>query len=179
MRLSFCDIHTQKPNIHLQRCTFHVSRPIPPMNVGDQINAIRAAGHQVWCAGPCSEESVRALESALGLSLPPSYRQFLLDNGAIAIYDSTISGIIDGNPTDTSGGSLYGDTLRFRREHNLPGHLLVLQPDEDAPYCLDSSSVTGSGEFLVVCFELASRHSGLVSSSFSEWLERFFFQWSR
>ncbi|STQ90837.1 SMI1/KNR4 family protein [Iodobacter fluviatilis] len=148
------------------------------MNTSDQISATQAAGHEVWCAGPSSEESVRVLEATLGVVLPPSYRQFLLNTGALAIYDSTISGVIDDNPTDTPSGSLYGETCRYREDHNLPEHLLVIQPDEEAPYCLDSSAVGKNGEFPVVCFELASRHSGVVAPSFSEWLEKFFFQWA-
>src|SRR5688572_2537013 len=101
---------------------------------------VEANGHKVLTDGPQPEAALLALESKLGVRLPPSYRAFLSRYGAMAIYDSTISGIFGGEPLDESGGSLYFDTLRFRSDRGLPSHLLVIQPDEDAPYCLDTRS---------------------------------------
>jgi len=41
------------------------------------ISQIREAGGEVWIAGPQSEEAIVELERAIGVALPPSYRQFL------------------------------------------------------------------------------------------------------
>lgn len=146
------------------------------MNFEEQILAMRAAGHDVWCAGGCSDDLVASLESALNVLLPPSYRQFLLTLGAVDISGSPVSGIIDGNPLDPSGGSLYGETQRMRLECQLPEPLLVLQSDEDALYCFDTSVDGLNGEYPVVCFELASRHCQVIAVTFSEWLQTFIFQ---
>src|SRR5690349_18733585 len=97
---------------------------------------VKANGHEVLSDGPQPEAALLALESKLGVRLPPSYRAFLSQYGAVAVYDSTISGIVGGEPFVESGGSVYFDTMRFRRDWGLPSHMLVIQPDEDAPYCL-------------------------------------------
>ena len=135
---------------------------------------VQANGHDVWSDGPQPEAAIAALESELNVRLPPSYRAFLARYGGMAIYDSTIAGIIGGDPLDERCGSLYGDTLRFRRERGIPSHLLVIQPDEDAPYCLDTRSPSVSGEFPVVCFELHSKYEGNVATDFDDWMRRFF-----
>jgi hypothetical protein len=96
---------------------------------------VEANGHKVWSDGPQPEAAIASLESKLGVRLPPSYRAFLARHGAMAIYDSTISGILGGEAPDEGGGSLYGDTMRFRSEWGLPSHLLVIQANDDAPYC--------------------------------------------
>lgn len=101
--------------------------------VDDLIVRVRARGHDLWLAGPQPAEAITALEGALSVALLPSYRDFVIHFGGAAIYDSTVSGIIDGQPLDETAGSLYGDTFRFREDYSLPGHLLVVQPDEDAP----------------------------------------------
>src|SRR3954451_15722313 len=134
---------------------------------------VESNGHTVWSDGPQPETAIGALESKLGVRLPPSYRAFVARYGGMAIYDSTISGIIAGEPLDESGGSLYGDTLRFRAVWALPGHLLVIQPDEDAPYCLDTRSPSGTGEFPVVCYELHSKRAGRIAADFDDWMRRF------
>src|SRR4051812_24532430 len=125
---------------------------------------VEANGHEVWSDGPQSEVAIAALESNLGVRLPPSYRAFLGRHGGMGIYDSTISGIIGGDPLDENSGSLYGDTLRFRSEWDLPSYLLVIQADEDAPYCLDTRSASAAGEFPVVCYELHTKHEGKVAA---------------
>ena len=139
---------------------------------------VEANGHEVWFDGPQPEAAIAALESKLGVRLPPSYRAFVGQYGGMALYDSTISGIVGGEPLDESGGSLYGDTLKFRTEWNLPGHLLMIQADEDAPYCLDTRTPSAAGEFPVVCYELHSQHAGKVAADFDDWMRRFFLHWA-
>lgn len=137
---------------------------------------VEANGHEVLSDGPQPEAAIVALESKLGVRLPASYRAFLAQHGTMAIYDSTISGIIGGQPLDENAGSLYGDTLIFRTEWSLPSYLLVIQPDEDAPYCLDTRSPSATGEFPVVCYELHSKHASRIASDFDDWMRRFFLE---
>jgi hypothetical protein len=134
------------------------------------ITQIREAGDRLWIAGAQPEEAIAELERALGIPLPPSYRAFLTRFGGLAIVNSSISGIVNAKPLARGTGWLYGDTLRFRRDFGLPEHLLVIQPDEDAPYCLDSSAKMPDGEFPLVCYELHSRHVSRMAESFGEWL---------
>lgn len=144
--------------------------------IAELLTKVQANGHEVWSAGPQPEAAIAILESELRVRLPASYRDFLARYGAMAIYDSTISGITDGDPLDEGGGSLYGDTLRFRTEWGLPGHLLVIQPDEDAPHCLDTRNPADSGEFPVICFELHSLREEKIATDFEDWMRRFFLE---
>lgn len=146
------------------------------MNEIDSLIAtLREAGEDVWIAGPQSEVAIVELEHAIGVTLPPSYRQFLGRFGGFGIVDSFISGIVDGKPLGTGTGWVFTDTARFRDENGMPSHLLVIQADEDAPYCLDTSARRPDGECPVDCYELHSRHVGRVGASFGEW----FLQWLR
>jgi hypothetical protein len=137
---------------------------------------VRANGHEVWSGGPQREAAISALESKLGVRLPPSYRTFVAQYGSMAIYDSTISGIIAGEPMDESGGSLFGDTMRFSSEWGLQHHLLLIHPDDDAPYCLDTRAPSASGEFPIVCYEFHSKHDRKVAADFEDWMRRFFLE---
>ena len=139
---------------------------------------VAANGHEVWSDGPQPEAAIAALESTLGIRLPPSYRAFLAQYGGMAIHSSTISGIIGGQPLDEKGGSMYGDTLTFRREHGLPDHFLIIEPDEDAPYCFDTRNRSATGEFAVICYELHSKHESRIAPDFDDWMRRFFLHWA-
>lgn len=140
------------------------------------LNRVRARGHAVWLAGPQSEEAVLALEQALDVKLPPSFREFLIRFGGMAIYDSAVSGIIEESPLNEGFGWLYGDTLRLRQEFNLPDHLLVIQPDDEAAYCLDTQQIGHNGENPVVCFELGTGSVQKIADNFTSWLRNWFFK---
>ena len=129
---------------------------------------------QLWKSTPAHDEEIQAAETALGVSFPPSYRTFLALYGAVSVVGSTISGIVNNSPLEPGGGSVVYDTMTFRREWHLPHHYIVIQPDEDAPYCLDTRKTDGAGEMAVVCYELHSEHAGVIAISFVDWLERFF-----
>ncbi len=72
-------------------------------------------------------------------------------------------------------GSLLSDTYSFGEEYELPDSLLVIDPDEDAPYCLDSSNIDSNGELPIVCYELNAGHTTVIASNFDDWLFKFFF----
>ena len=144
-------------------------------NVEKLLDQIRANGDEVWIAGPQPTEAIAELETALRITLPPSYRSFLEQFGGMKIFDTAISGIIDGKPLSEEPGSVYGDTLRFREEHNLPHHLLVIQADEDAPYCLVTNRPKSGGEYPVVSYDLETGDIERLSESFGRW----FVKWLR
>lgn len=134
------------------------------------IAQIQSTRRNVWVAGPQPESAIVELERVLGFALPPSLRRFVARFGGLGVGDNFISGVIDAQPLAMEAGSLYGDTLRFREEFELPKELLVVQADEDAPHCLNSGDIRSEGEFAVVCFELHSGHCQTISPSFGEWL---------
>jgi hypothetical protein len=135
---------------------------------------LSALGPRLWRSVPASSQSVGQLENALGIRLPPSYKQFLLRFGAAAVGDSIVSGIVDDNPLCAEGGTLLGDTARLRAEQRLPRRYLVVQPNEDAPHCFDTLGPAHEGEFAVVCYEFHSGHAQNIASSFNEWMLKFF-----
>lgn len=133
------------------------------------IARIRDDGREVWIAGPQSEEAIVALERAIGNTMPPSYRRFLARFGGFGIVNSFISGILADKPLERNVGWVYGATHRFRCDYDMPEHLLVVQSDEDAPYCIDTSNRSPDGENPLVCYELHSRRVGRIAASFGEW----------
>jgi hypothetical protein len=133
-----------------------------------------ALGPGLWSAGKASAQHIHQLEQALGCALPPTYKQFLAEFGAVGVGDSTVNGIVADRPLSLEGGSLFGESKRFEEEHDLPGRYLVLQTDEDAPYCFDTEAQGVNGEYSIVCFELHSRHVQEVAPSFPAWLAGLF-----
>jgi hypothetical protein len=138
------------------------------------IAARRKDGHEIWLAGGASEDQVAALERALGLSLPPTYSNFLKMFGALSLDDHHVSGIVGNNAVKEQGGNVLWDTSRFRKEKEFPAGLIVIGKHEDGAYCLDSSRGSADQEFPVVNFEYGSiQHEKPVARNFLEWLIRF------
>ena len=129
-----------------------------------------------FCSGaPAPDEAIAVLEEAFGVKLPPSYVAFLERFGWAEsdISDGvTIAGVHDGDPYDPTASVLH-NTRRYRERWGLPGSLLVIQPDEDAPYCFDTGGAEADGEYPVVCYELSHQRSGRIAANFSEWLDDF------
>jgi hypothetical protein len=146
------------------------------MDAIDQyIETLTRTNDEFAVSGAQTSENIAALERALSLALPPSYRSFVQRFGAVANGDDGISGIWNANPTLPNEGSAYGDTTRCRQQHGLPAHFIVIGPDDEAPYCLDTSKQCSDGECPVVCYELRRHHASPVAASFHdfivEWLE--------
>ena len=138
------------------------------------INAARASGTEVWVSGPATPEEVELLERRLGVAFPESYRSFLRTVGAISVHEAQVTGIIENNPLSLEGSSLFGETKRSQTEQGLPSGLLVVQPDLEAPYCL-STEASSTGEMPVVCFQVNTKSTKQIATSFEDWLERFVF----
>ncbi|RXJ88087.1 SMI1/KNR4 family protein [Arcobacter sp. CECT 8985] len=137
----------------------------------NEIEHIIAKNEEIWTSTPVSLTVINECETRLDLKFPPSYRTFLSKFGTMDVAGNFISGIIDNSLDDLGGGSVLGDTLYFREECQLPNNLIVIQADDEAPYCLDINN--GDSECVVVCFELHSGHSKVIASSFLEWIGLF------
>jgi len=134
----------------------------------------RQEGREVWISGGASSEQVASLERALGISLPPSYATFLTSYGALGVDDSFVSGILDNDALDQSGGSVLGDTLRFRAHNEFPSSFIVIGKHEDGAYCLDTARQSKEREYPIVNFEFGSiQHASPVAQNFDEWLVLF------
>lgn len=146
------------------------------ISISELLSRVTASGHEVWYDGPQPISAITQLESKFNLQFPRSYRAFLIEFGSMAICDSTISGIIDGEPWGDGRGWLYYDTLLYRNEWDLPQELLIIQPDEEAPYCLDISNPSVSGEFPIVCYELHAKCVRQIAADFEDWMRRCYLQ---
>ena len=123
---------------------------------------------------PASDLSITAVEERLSVTFPESYRTFLRHFGSFYSCDQAVSGIYCDDPTELGSGSIVGDTLRFREEYDLPPQFMVIQPDEDAPYCLDLS--TAASEPSVVCFQLNTKTYQEITPNFESWFIEWFLE---
>jgi hypothetical protein len=124
------------------------------------IAEIASLGEVFEWAGRATEQSVAALEVALGVSLPPSYRAFLLRYGAGGLRaHKGISGLSDQEACSMELGTTYGDTHRMRTERGMPSHLIVIERGDEhfPPMCLGTLRPDANGEYPVVAFWLTSR----------------------
>ena len=144
------------------------------LEIADLLERVKQNGHEVWIAGPQCEADIAAVEATLQVCLPPSYRQFLLQYGGMAISNSYIAGIIEDDPLSINGGSLYGETVRLREEQELPNYLIVVEPDDEAPYCFDTRYPDTEGEFPLNCYELYSGADGKVADNFPQFMVDWF-----
>ena len=139
---------------------------------GELIEQIRDRGIDVWIAGPQPEQSIQTVENALGVGLPTDLRSFIAEFGGLEVNGSCVSGIVDDDPLAREGGNLYNDTMVFREDHRIPEDLLVIQPDEDAPYCISARADGAGSDSPVLCYELHSGNRHVIAPSFSVWLIR-------
>ena len=138
--------------------------------IDELIAQVRSHGQDIWLAGAQPEEAIAELEDALGVALPPSYRDFLARFGAARVSGAVVCGIAGGQPLSQAAESLHGETVRLRGTLGLPAHLLVIQSDKRAPYCLDSGRPGPGGEYPVVCYQVRERRVEHLADSFGEWL---------
>ena len=103
--------------------------------------------------GPSSEAAITAAEQALDCTFPPSYRNFLLTFGAIAL--PTHLGIVHDFVGVADGDDVVGRTLKGREEKRLPEHLVVvgLGAQSQEWFCLDCNHPLPNGEYPVVMFD--------------------------
>ncbi len=135
----------------------------------DLIERVRRRLHEVdqrcVIAGPVSEEVVAAAEEKLGYPFPPSYREFVLRFGTLAL-PSDIAVVHDfiGIPKDASKTTepcnVVEQTLAARAENRIGPNLLVVGLGAQAAewFCLDAARPQESGELPVVLFDARDNH---------------------
>ena len=94
----------------------------------------------------------------------------------MSIYDSTITGIVDGDPFYLNISSIYYATTDFRQEQGLPDYLIVVEPDDEAPYCFDTRYPDAEGELPLNCYELYSGADGKIADSFPQFIVKWFLE---
>ncbi|HHA1842759.1 SMI1/KNR4 family protein [Enterobacter asburiae] len=130
------------------------------------------ATEEVFWLGQVDTEQIDSLENNLGIKLPSDFREFLLLVGGGGVIGEEISGIVDNNALEESGGAVYYDTIYCRNEFSLPGNYAVIYfKDDEVCWCIDS----GSESFgRVVNYDLFSKSTtNTISSSFSEFFDNY------
>lgn len=130
------------------------------------------ATDEVFWLGQVDIEQVDSLENNLGVKLPHDFREFLLLVGGGGVIGEEISGIVDNNALEESGGAVFYDTIYCRNEFSLPEKYAVIYfKDDEVCWCIDSGS-EGFGR--VVNYELFSKKTtNTISSSFSEFFDNY------
>ncbi len=133
------------------------------------IDQMRALEPHVTVAGPAPELAILQLEATFGQPMPPSYRMFLGWFGGMTIHANCVSGITDGQ-IDGEMGRVWCDTQLARERWRLPPELLVVEPDEEEPACLDFTRRGPNGECPVVRFQSYRGSAYFTDPSFGVWL---------
>ena len=111
----------------------------------------RLRDHEDACeiAGPAPESAIHEAEAALGVTFPPSYRNFLRTFGGIQIPKHL--GIVH----DFVGLETREVTLDARAHKKLGSSLVVVGKGavDQEWFCLDASRPTAEGEYPVLLFD--------------------------
>ena len=114
---------------------------------------LQAADDSWYIVGPQAPSRVTEAESHLGITLPTSFRQYLLEVGRMSFLDHYYEGVDDDylNP-DCGFGSF---TTHLRDDNELPDGLFVLEADHDADVvrCLNLNELR-DGECPLVWFHV-------------------------
>ncbi len=94
--------------------------------------------------GPRPEDLIRKAEDVLCVQFPPTYRSFLLENGAGNFGADKFFGVIDENFEKSSIPDGVWYTLTERKEVNLPNDQIVIgEVGTGELYCLDLTKNEG------------------------------------
>ena len=126
--------------------------------------------------GACSSSRISKMEKLLGVTLPTSFREFVLLKGGGGLEAFFILGVTSkGDLSD--GGTVSCVSNRLREEwvaSPLPSHLVPVQLDEDylQPFCLDTSRMK-RGECPVVVYALGGGETEDVAPNFVTFFEKY------
>lgn len=123
----------------------------------------RLREHENRCeiSGPVPEAAISAAEEALGVTFPPSYRQFLRTFGGIVIppHLGIVHDFVGVAPAGAVNGTAANDvvrrTLDGRSQKKLAEHLVVVGMGAEYQewFCLDVSRPKANGEYPVLLFD--------------------------
>jgi hypothetical protein len=122
--------------------------------------------------GEKDEKLVRKAESFLGITFPPTYREFLLKLGCGNIKGIEIYGLIDDNFTISTIPNAIWLTYVERNKFNLPPYLILIGQSQEGYYALDTSRNNADGEAPVIDWHngLDPKKAEIVAEDFGEFL---------
>jgi hypothetical protein len=141
------------------------------------IRLVRANAQVANVAGGCDEGLIARAEAQLGLSLPPSYRDFLRQLGECDIAGVEFYGVwTRGDNPDALFGAVR-TTLEARRTSAMPNSLVAFMSDGmGGLYVLDTASLDEEGEAPILVWEPGGSVPGStlerVADSFGEFALR-------
>lgn len=116
--------------------------------------------------GPAPNDQVAAAEAALGVTLPASYKAFLLAHNGGGVYDTSLYGV---------GGEEGFDLVRLNqraREDDVPEHLVAFAATISGDlFCFDTSR-DEAGDAPVLVIDADEGKLLPVAASFLEWLDK-------
>lgn len=101
-----------------------------------------------FVAGGQTETMVAAAEAKLGVSFPPSFREYLLKWGNLSFGSYEYYGLTrNGNFENSTIPNCVWFTLRKRSQVGLPHSLVIFRNNDDDEYvCIDTDHVLNGGE---------------------------------
>lgn len=104
--------------------------------------------------GTRSEELVELAASALGLTFPPTYREFLLRLGAGDIAGAEFYGVITADFVNSGVPDAIWLAMRHRNTSQLPKSLVMVYTYGEGTYCaIDTSQRIANGESPIVIWD--------------------------
>jgi hypothetical protein len=139
------------------------------------IELVRAHPDQCNFMDPRSEDLIHAAEAALRFRLPPSYRQFVSELGALGVGSEDICGVTSNNFTSGSSPNAIWLTLDERETSDLPPTMVIIYEDGMGGYfILDTAKAPPGGEPPVEVWEAGASQLGdrleFIASDFGTWL---------
>jgi hypothetical protein len=131
-------------------------------------------GSEVVCSGPVDDGKIQRAEALLGLTFPPSYKEYLSHYGAIEIDGRSFGGLTSRDAGES--GDVVAFTRNAREQYSLPDQYIAIDfQDGDAFFCIDTNQKDSTGEAPVVLIspESGRQHGGIVAKSLIDYLERY------
>ncbi len=120
--------------------------------------------------GPKPEALVARAEAALGVTFPPSYRQFLLELGCGHVDGFEVYGIVDEDFTESTVPDGIWLTLTERRSLGLDPRYVIIGARGDGTYdCIDTRVTGADGENPVMQLSVDFKNAGTLADSFGEY----------
>ncbi|KXZ17814.1 hypothetical protein AXI59_00760 [Bacillus nakamurai] len=111
--------------------------------------------------GGVTEDQISEIEENLNVSLPESYKWFLMTYGSGGAFGTMILGY------DSCGADVVEQTNDYRKFYGLADGLVVIEYVDEFSYCLDTNKMT-DGECPVVLWDNNDGYGRTVSDSFLE-----------
>ena len=139
------------------------------------IKKIEASDQEIFWLGKATLNEIEKLELLLEIHLSKSFKNFLLTFGGGGVIDSEISGIEDNNAELDYGGTVYGDTIRCRKDYDLPtGLVTIFFRDDEICWCLDTNKMNTKNECPVVSYNLFNKKiDSKISDDFNQFFEEY------